>query len=306
MVPSPSRRRFLHSLFAAGALGAPGRLRAAGAPPAFVPAGREFTFDTGVVRGTLRAGGASKGLIPVLDCATGTPVARSYGWFSPYRLLDDRERFGDAAWSWPSTARLRSDGAVEVGWPAQEKLPVALTAVYRWSAPHVLDFQLRAAARRTLRRFEVFLASYFEGFPTTEVPVGPAATFATAPRSAGEWQMFPRDPAAVEIIRDGRWKHGPSPVEWTVREPHALPLAVRRDAARRRAVVLMTRPEECFAVAAPYDTEVHRSVYFSLFGRDLQAGASVATRARLWYGDDPSSDTVQGLYREFLSLAARD
>lgn len=304
MNPIRSRRHFLHALLAAASAGAAGRLRAAATSPAFVAAGREYTFDTGVLRGTLRGGGASKGLIPIVDTASGTPVARSYGWFSPYRLLDDRERFGDAAWSWPSSARLRPDGAVEVTWPAQEKLPVELQAVYRWSAPQVLDFQLRVTARRALRKFEVFLASYFEGFPDTEVPVRSPATFIRAPREAGEWQMFPRDDAAIAIVRDGRWKHGPNPVEWTLREPYALPVAVRRDSARRRAALLMTRPEECFAVAAPYDTEVHRSVYFSLFGRDLRSGGSAATQARLWYGESLSAADVHRRYAEFLQDTA--
>jgi hypothetical protein len=168
----------------------------------------------------------------------------------------------------------------------------------------VPEFRLRVTARRVLRRFGVFLASCFEGFPDTEVPVRSPATFTRAPRAAGEWQMFLRDDAALAIRRDGRWKHGLNPVERAVREPHALPIAVRRDTARRRAALLMTRPDECFAVTAPYDTEVHRSVYFSLLGRDLRPGGSAATQARLWYGESLSAKDVHRRYAEFLKDTA--
>ncbi|MBI5691961.1 MAG: hypothetical protein HZC55_17910 [Verrucomicrobia bacterium] len=299
MSPLPTRRQFLGGVTALAALGGSKVTSAASARPVFSAQGNEFTFDTGALRGTLRGKGQSKGLIPVVDVASGKPVARSYGWFSPYRLLDDTHRYGDAAWSWPSTARLLPNGAVEVNWPAHEQLPVEIAAVYRWSAPNVLDFPIRVTARRPVRRFEVFLASYFEGFPDTVVPVGPAREFVGAPRSAGDWQMFPRDEAAVSLIKDGRWKHAPSPVDWTIRPSHALPLAIRRDPSRGQAAVLMTRPEECFAVAIPYDTEVHRSVYFSLFGRDLKEGESVGTWARLWIGPDLTNAAALDLYRAF-------
>lgn len=295
-----SRRRFIGGAVAVAASGGWWRALAAGAGGRFAAVGREFSFDTGVLRGTLRAGGQSKGLLPILDVASNTPVARSYGWFSPYRLLDDTNRYGSAAWDWASEAQLLADGAVEVRWTADAGHPFDLRAVYRWTEPHVLDLTLRVTARRDLRRLEVFLASYFEGFPHTVVNAGGPTAFVGAPQSAGNWQMFPRDAAAVKIIQDGRWKHPPSPVDWTIRPAFAAPLAVRRDAPRGLTAVLMTRPEECFAVAVPYDEEVHRSVYFSLFGRDLKVGASAETRARLWIGRDLPNAKALELYAAFL------
>lgn len=300
-----SRRQFIGGAFVATAAGAWIRGWAAEKGPSFVAAGKEFTFDTGVLRGTLRGGGQSKGLLPVLDVATNTPVTRSYGWFSPYRLLDDTARYGPAAWDWASAARSLPDGAVEVRWTADAAHPFDLGAVYRWSEPHVLDLTLRVTARRELRRLEVFLASYFEGFPTTVVYAGKPPAWVGAPKTAGDWQMFPRDAAAVKIIQDGRWKHPPSPVEWTIRPAFAAPLAVRRDARRGLAAVLMTRAEECFAVAVPFDEESHRSVYFSLFGRDLKDGASAETRSRLWIGRDLPDAKIVGLYEAFREQAGK-
>jgi hypothetical protein len=94
-------------------------------------------------------------------------------------------------------------------------------------------------------------------------------------------------------------------VEWTIRPRFAVPLAVRRDAERGLAAVLMTRPDQCFAVAAPYDEESHRSVYFSLFGRDLERGESAEARARLWIGRDLSDEQIMGLYDTFQEETKR-
>jgi hypothetical protein len=290
-----SRRRFLGGLVALGAR----RARAADGNPAFAAADREFTFDTGVLRGTLRGGGQSKGLVPAFDCATGTALARSMGLFSHYRLLDDRARYGKAAWDWASEAKLLNSGAVEVRWTADDAHPFDMTAVYRWSAPNALDLTTRVTARKELRKLEVFLASYFDGFPSTAVYAGGAPAFVPAAADAGKWQMFPRDDEAVKIIQDGRWKHPPSPVEWAIRPKLAAPLAIRRDADRKLAAVVMARPADAFAVACPQDEEGHRSIYLSLFGRDLKSGESAEARSRLVIGRDITDAKAVQLYEAF-------
>jgi hypothetical protein len=294
-----SRRRFIGGALAATATGAWWPTLAAEGSRSFVAAGPGFAFDTGKLRGTLRNRGQSRGLTPVFDAASGMPLAQPNGWFSLYRLLDHTNRYGTAAWDWTSKAELLGNGAVDVKWSADDAHPFDLMAVYRWSAPTTLDLTIRVTARRELRKLEVFLASYFEGFPTTVVYTGAPHGFVGAPQEAGAWQMFPRDAAAVTIIQDGRWQHLPHPVDWTIRPRFAAPLAVRRDAARGLAAVLMTRPEQCFAVAAPYDEEKHRSIYFSLFGRDLERGESAETRARLWLGRDLPNEQIMGLYDTF-------
>jgi hypothetical protein len=43
----------------------------------------------------------------------------------------------------------------------------------------------------------------------------------------------------------------------------------------------MAPPEDCFAVLTPYGEEGHRSLYLSLFGRDLKPGETARARARL-------------------------
>ena len=289
----------------AGATPAP-----ADAKLAFTASGKEFTFNTGVLRGTLRGGGKSKGLLPVLYGDAGTNLAGSLSIMAPYRLLTADARFGTAAWDWASEARLLPDGAVEVRWAADAQHPLDMTAVYRWSAPNTLDFAVTVQPKQDLRKFELFLASYFDGFPVSFVYVAesPAAGgkpgFMEAVQATAVWQAFPRDEEAPKIIADGRWKFPPNPVDWKIMPRLAAPLAVRRDAKSGLAAVLMARPDDCFAISTPYGEEGHRSLYLALFGRDLKAGESAAARARLVIGRDISDEQAVALYRAYAKKEA--
>ncbi len=205
----PGRRDFLKTSLAAAAgaatisvLGgdqssAAGAPDAAPGPLAFTAAGREYRFDTGALQGALREGGKSLGLRPVTDAASGTRLSGGMGLFSPYRLLTPEARFGHAAWEWPSRARLLADGGVEVHWLPDKEHPLELKAVYRFAAANTLDFRAAVTPQRELRRFELFLASYFSGFPASFVYVGSAPqtggkpSFLEVTRQAGDWQMFP-------------------------------------------------------------------------------------------------------------------
>jgi len=300
-----SRRQFTCGVLAATLAGVSRATQAAENKLVFTAVEKEFRFDTGVLRGTLHAQGQSKGLIPAYDCRTGAVLAKSAGLFSHYRLLDDHARYGTAGWDWASEAKIVGGGDVEVRWSADDKHPFDMMAVYHWSSPSSLDLTTRVTARKALKRFEIFLASYFEGFPKTWVyakdPAGGGKnTFIDASRNDAVWHMFPRDEEAVKIIKDGRWKLLPHPVEWTIRPMFAAPLAVRRDAAQGMTAVLMAQPQDCFAVAAPHDEEGHRSVYLSLFGRDFKMGESADVKSRLVIEQNVSDDKAVALYEKFM------
>jgi hypothetical protein len=288
---------------AAGESGAPAG-GAADAKLAFTATGKEFTFATGVLCGTLRGGGKSMGLLP-LWCGD-VNIAGSLGILSPYRLLTTDARFGTAAWDWASQARLLPDGSVEVRWSPDAQHPLEITAVYRWSAPTVLDFTATVKPQQDLRKFELFLASYFNGFPVSLVYVqeNPQAAgkpaFMEAVKAVAVWQAFLRDDDAARIITDGRWKFPPNPVEWKIMPRLAAPLAVRRDAKTGLAAVLMAPPQDCFAVLTPFGEEDHRSLYLSLFGRDLKAGEFATARARLVIGRDISDEQAIALYKAYV------
>jgi hypothetical protein len=271
---------------------------------AFTTSGtNEFAFDTGVLKGKLRAGGKSRGLSSVVHLPTGLALDSSMGLFGHYRVFSANQRYGTAAWDWPSEASLRQDGSVEVRWPSAEGRPFELRAVYRWGAPHILDLETSVRARTNLAKFESFLGSYFaESFTNSCVLVrsNGQPCLETADRSHGVWQAFPRDDQAASIIQDGRWKFPPSPVEWVIRPRLAEPLGVRRCPANDLSAVLMSPPQDCFAVLTPFEAEGHRSMYLSLFGKDLKAGETARARARLVIQKNLSNEAIDQLYSTYL------
>ena len=278
---------------------------------AFSAVDKEFRFNTGLLSGTLREGGKSLGLRPVVEAASGTPIAGMFGLCSPYRLLTADARFGTAAWDWPSQAKLLPDGTVQCHWLPDKDHPLEMTATYQWTAPGVLDFTVEVKPERDLPRFELFLASYFKGFPASlvyvaqDLDVGGKAGFLEARKSAGDWQMFPRDDEALKIFADGRWQRPPHPVAWKTMPRLAAPVAIRRDAASGMAAVLMATPDDCFAVSTPFGEDGHRSVYLSLFGRDLKAGGPASARARLVLGRAISEQQAIELYEAYTREVRR-
>jgi hypothetical protein len=271
---------------------------------AFLASGtNEFAFDTGVLKGKLRAGGKSTGLSSVVHVPTGVTLDSSMGLFGHYRVFSANKRYGTAAWDWPSDARLRQDGSVEVRWPSAEDRPFELRAVYRWAAPDTLDLETSVQAKTNLAKFESFLASYFaEGFTNSCVYArsNGQSWLMSAEKSEGIWQAFPRDDQAVSIIQDGRWKFPPSPVDWAIGPRLAKPLGIRRCPANDLRALLMSPPQDCFAVLTPIETEPHRSMYLSLFGKDLKAGETARARARLMVRSNLRSE--RGCYESFCNM----
>jgi hypothetical protein len=276
--------------------------------PAFVPNEKgEYTFDTGLLRGTLRQGGKSLGLSGVTHVPTGARLDRSMGLLSFYRVFTAGKRYGAGAWDWPSTATLLDDGAVLVTWPETPDRPFEMTALYRWKDPQTIDLETTVTARKDLNKFESFLACYLsEAFPTPCVYVreDPEAQgkpgLLPARKSYGDWQMFPRDEQVLSIIRDGRWALPPNPVDWKIMPQLMAPLGLRRGAAGGLTAVLMAPPADCFAIATPYEGEGHYSLYFSRFGRDFKGGETARARTRLVIAASISDEQAVALYQQYL------
>ena len=266
----------------------------------------QFVFDTGVLRGTLRLGGTSRGLSSVIHLPTGTRIDSSMGLFSHYRVFTTGRRYGGGAWDWPSEASLQPDGAVEVRWPSAPERPFELSARYHWATPNTLDLQTTVVAHTNLSHFESFLASYFAAdFTNAMVCAGDSASrsnaFTVAEKDLGTWLAFPRDDAAVALIRDGRWKLEPNPVDWVVLPRLTRPLAVRRAPNSGVTALLLSLPGDCFAICTPQQDEPHRSMYLSLFGRDLRSGERERARTRLVIASALSEADILKAYEDSLT-----
>jgi hypothetical protein len=269
-----------------------------------VDANGGYGFNTGVLRGTLHAGGKALGLTSVVHLPSGQAVSGPYGLLSLYRVFSGNHRFGAAAWDWPSINRLLEDGAVEVRWPPHALRPFELRAVYRWYDPATLDTVVSVVPERALPTFEVFLASYFDGafadpfvYASNHSDTDHRPGLRLARQDYGDWQMFPRDDTAVALIRDGRWKIEPHPVEWAILPRFAAPLAARRASDPGLIGVLMAPAADCFAIATPYVGESHYSIYLSLFGHDLAAGQTRHAKARLMIGEALSDADIINLHQ---------
>ncbi len=267
-----------------------------------------YPFDTGVLRGTLCPKGKPQGLSSVTHIPTGARLDRGAGVFSFYRVFTTNKRYGTAAWDWSgSSSNLLPDGAVRVTWSETPDRPFALTALYRWKDPQTLDLETTVKAVADLGKFEVFVASYFdEAFPSpfAYVAENPESQgkpgFLAARKSGGDWQMFPRESQVVFIIRDGRWKIEPNPVDWAIRPHLAAPVALRRDATHGLIAIVMSPPADCFAIAMPYDGESHYSLYPSLLGRDIRAGETATAHIRLIITKAISDEEIVALYKRYL------
>jgi hypothetical protein len=122
--------------------------------------------------------------------------------------------------------------------------------------------------------------------------------------------MFPTDQEAVDMITDGRWTVPPNPVNWAVERWLAAPLAIRRDADRDLTALMMCPPDDCFAVSSPWnpaspDAGGYRSLYLSLFGRDLDAGQAAHARCRLIISRELANDEAIRRYQQFLQTDTR-
>jgi hypothetical protein len=275
------------------------------AGPAFTPDGKGgYTFDTGVVRGTLCANGKSSGLTSVVHVPTGTRLDSGSGIFGYYRLLATDKRYGRMGWDLPGKSRLLPDGAVRIALPEQEDRPFELIAVYRWRDPSTLDLETTVKAGADLSKFEVFLASYCSAslpspYVCTQADSG-VPRFLLVQKSHGDWLMFPRDEGLLPMIRDGRWEKEPYPVNWKIMLEFQLPLAFRRGDESAPAVVVMAPRDDCFAVSTPYQGESHYSLYLSLFGRDVKPGESATARARLAVTTARSEADIIGMYGKYM------
>jgi hypothetical protein len=266
-----------------------------------------YEFDTGILRGKLREAGRGLGLTSAVHVPTGTKLNGVYGILSYYRLFTTNKRYGTAAWGWPSTSKLLPDGAVHVTWPAADDRPFEVVSVYRFRDNSTLDVETIVKADKDLSKFEVFLASYFhESFPVPQVFVTPdpkivgKRTFMTAKKSFGNWQMFPRNYDVLSIIRDGRWQQKPNPVDWKIMPSMAKPIALRRGLKATPTAILMAPPDDCFAIATPHEGEGHYSMYFSLFGCDIEAGQTATARVRLVVTSIASNSEILNLYRQYM------
>ena len=280
-----------------------------------------YVFNTGTLRGQLRLNGQNQGVSELIYVPSGQEVTyggRKLPVMSHYRLFTKGTRYGNAARNWPTESTVLPDGAVEATFKPEEDYPFAMKAVFRLAAPDAIDVETIVTANKDLPRFEVFLSNYFgEGYDASvyvihslRAPGKPYFLRADSnPLVAGNYLLFPRDRESVLDVFDGRWQQPPNSVEWCITRYLAAPIGVRRHKETGLTAVLMALPEDCFAVATPYNQDPpdgvanHRSLYHSLFGNDVKQGETVRARSRLQILASPSDEAIEACYKAYVTHA---
>ncbi len=277
-----------------------------------------FSFDTGVIKGTLRADQESQGMPVFIDVASGIDLA--YGGTNPgilsfYRIFTTDKRWGDTARNAVKYAEELEDGAAKIHWPMTDQLPFSMTAIYRWKTSNILDLEFSVQTTKDLPDFEVFLSSYvnknFKGYMYTKDPLHEPLkdrflAVDASPLVEGTYLAFPRDAQTAQLYFGERWALGMHPVQFSVAQYMAKPVYIKRDTKNNFALVWMARPESCFGMTSPYNMDPpdgvagHFSVYQSFFGEDVPRGQTVHARLRLVVTKGITDQDALDLYENFI------
>jgi hypothetical protein len=277
-----------------------------------------FTFDTGAYKGELYAAKNPQGLHSLIEKETDMQLAKNPGIFSFYRLLSVNHRWKKDFRERETSAKLLSDGALQIIWKAQPDYPVDLIATFRWVSPKILDLEVAFTPRILMRGGEVFLSSYFnkklKGYVYAdntfmlpgESDFLPADVTGEHDFLYGTYLAFPRDPRAAQMIYDGRWQKGSHPVHFSVTRFYKLPMLLKKEEESGTGILLMTKPEDCFSLEMSYNRSVpdniadHSSVYFSLFGEDLRPGQTRRAVIRMVIDTNITREKANRFYDEYL------
>ncbi len=165
--------------------------------------------------------------------------------------------------------------------------------------PNIIDLDIEVVGYGDYEDYEVLLCAYLKpGFKSgayvttfkdetrTPVQIRPKDD----PSHHKFYNFYPRDVKGGQMLWDGRHQIGRYFWYLAIGRLYALPLGFYSD--EKVDCLLMGRPEDVYAVGVTYDGDEandnvadHRSIYLSLFGKDLKPGAGLKTQARLVIDD---------------------
>ncbi len=281
-----------------------------------------FDFETSQIEGSIRLDGSYHGVTRLTDKRTGRQVIdERYSALNLFRLFSVNQGMGQPRTMQRTTAV--SPQWVEARWPPTDAHQGEITARYEVCRPNAVDVTVTVQCRGTYPGYELFMSSYFDKVLQPHVYLQPRAR-GQSPAEAelvlptvndvfrGTVLVFPRDAHSARRCVDGRWDRS----EWKAPTVQMCPvrryahcLAFATDPKQQLAVVLMARPQHCYAISTRYyaDNEADRLTTYtafdlSLFGDDLLPGDRRTVKVRLALTElDAKLTQPLKLYREFLS-----
>lgn len=277
-----------------------------------------LNFETPEMAGTIRLDGAYHGVTRLLDKRTGRQVIDPrYSALNLFKLMSVNHVMGQPR-NMERTVRFGPDWA-EVCWPATDTHRGEVVARYEVHPPNAVDLTVTVRSRGTYRAYETFLSSYFDK------ALQPHVALKSRDGKSSDWVLplvndvfrgtvlvFPRDMPSARHCLDGRWDRSEGGVPVVQMCPvrcYAHCLAILVDRETNLAVLLMSRPSDCYAISTRYHAEddadrltSYSAFDFSLFGGDFVPGIerSSAVRLAITSLDQEFSKPLR-LYEEFLA-----
>lgn len=271
--------------------------------------------------GSIRADGSYHGVSRLVDQQTGRQVIDPrYSALNLFSLFSINQGMG-----MPRTMEREvkhADNAIAIHWPATDTHQGDITARYEIVEPHAIDLTVTVRSQGSYAGYEIFLSSYFDKLLKPQVYLKPRSRggktgtpeqvvpmFNEAFRDTV--LVFPRDAHAARRCVDGRWdrsEDGAPTVQMVPARYYGHCLAFLTDPDDKLGVVLMSRPEECYAISTRYfadDPKDRMTSYsafdLSLFGNDFLPGVERSVRVRLALTplDEKLSQPLD-LYRRYI------
>ncbi len=256
-----------------------------------------FEFETSQLKGTIRLTGPYHGVSRLVDKTTGRQVIDDrYSALNLFKLMSVNLMMGQPR----KMARTITHGPnwAEAKWNSTEAHLGSLVARYEVIEPNAVDLTLTVKSKGTYQAYEVFMSNYFDKSFRPYVYLlsrDRKKTDLVLPRINEVFRdtllVFPRDSHAAQRCVDGRWnrsERGSPTIQMCPVRHYAHCLAIMADEQKSLAVVLMSRPQHCYAISTRYhaDDEADRltnysAFDFSLFGYDMTPGDERTIKVRL-------------------------
>lgn len=276
-------------------------------------------FETEELQGFLLPEGQRHGVKTLVHKPTGVEVVHpKYDLLNLFLLFSTNHCMGTAR---ENERTISAEGdTVKVQWEATDKHKARLTALYRVREPNMIDLTVTVKSSWPYPAYEVFLSNYYPPSfqPHVYVQGSPFAIPPDRPQwiapqvndvFVGTGLVFARDQHTARRSVDGRWDRIGALYQWNPQRYYEKPLMFQTDPGRRVAALLMSRPEDCFAVVTGYNSSNEKDpfkdqnpLYCCLFGDDLTIGYERTVKVRLQVTElDAKMSRPLELYDAFIA-----
>ena len=243
-------------------------------------------FETEQMAGHIQPDGDRHGIKELTHKPTGAQVVHpKYDLLNLFFMFSQNHCMGQAR---ENARSITSEGnAIDVHWAPTDDHKAEMTARYEVVEPNAVDLSITVKSNWPYPAYEVFLSNYFDlslrpyvyvqGSPF-DIPADQARWIGPEVNDVfvGTGLVFSRDQHAARRSTDGRWDRIWGLYQWNPQRYFESPVIMSANLEKGVAGVLMSRPQDCYAVISGYESENMKDpfrdqnpLYLSLFGDDF-------------------------------------